>query len=40
MSRMQTTFESLEGLVDADNVVRLIDAFSDLLDLLDVRDLW
>ncbi len=33
MSRMQMTFGSLEGLVDADNEVRLIDAFTDQLDL-------
>ena len=33
MGRMQMTFGSLEGLVDADNEVRLIDAFTDQLDL-------
>ena len=37
MSRMQMTFGSLEGLVDADNEVRLIDAFTDQLDLRRLR---
>jgi len=33
MSRMQMAFGSLEGLVDTNNEVRLIDAFMDQLDL-------
>ena len=39
MSRMQMTFGSLNVLVDAENEVRLIDAFTDQRDLLDVWNL-